>query len=78
MKTLSVSEFKKHCTHVLRELPSTRETIVITSRSKPIAKVVPALERDRHPAWGALSGHVISISEDFDLPLGDEDWEAAE
>lgn len=78
MKTLSVSEFKKTCTRVLRELPLNGEPILITSRRRVVAKIVPARKKGRHPSWGALSGQVLRISEDFDEPMGDRDWDAAQ
>lgn len=78
MNTLSVSEFKKHCTRELRELAHTGEPILITSRSRPIARVEPIVSRGKHPAWGALAGQVLSMADDFDEPLGDEAWEAAD
>jgi prevent-host-death family protein len=78
MKKLPVSEFKKHCTRILRELPRDREPILITSRAKPLARITPAVEPGRHPAWGALAGAVREIASDFDEPIGDQDWEAAQ
>jgi len=78
MKTISVSEFKKTCTRVLRELPEHGEPIQITSRRKVVAKIVPAREKGTHPSWGALSGQVLHIAEDFDEPMGDQDWDAAQ
>ncbi len=78
MKTLSVSEFKKTCTRVLREIPQSGESILITSRRHPVAKIIPATEVGKHPAWGALSGQVVSIDEDFDEAMGDSDWDAAQ
>lgn len=68
MKTLSVSEFKKTCTRVLRELPLKGKPILITSRRKVVAKIVPAGQKGRHPSRGALSGQVLRIAEDFDEP----------
>lgn len=78
MKTLSVSVFKKTCTRVLREVPLNGESILITSRKKVVAKIVPASESGRHPSWGALTGQVVSISADFNDPMGDKDWDAAQ
>ncbi len=78
MKSLSVSEFKKTCTRVLRELPLNGEPILITSRRQVVAKIVPTRQKGMHPSWGALSGRVLHIAEDFDVPLGDQDWDAAQ
>ncbi len=77
MKTMSVSEFKKSCTQVLRELPHAGEAPLITSRSKPLAKIEPVVAKGRHPAGGLLAGHVVSIAGEFDEPAGDDEWDAA-
>jgi prevent-host-death family protein len=78
MKTLSVSEFKKTCTRVLREIPQSGEPILITSRNRPVAKVIPTDQEGAHPSWGALRGRVGSIADNFDEPLGDEEWDATQ
>jgi antitoxin (DNA-binding transcriptional repressor) of toxin-antitoxin stability system len=77
IKTLSVTDFKKHCTSLLREMQTTREPILVTSRKQPLARIEPAVPKGKHPAWGVLSGSVISMDETFDEPMGDEEWEAA-
>jgi len=74
---LSITEFKKHCTRLLRELPQTREEIIISSHSRILARVTPVTQEGRHPAWGKLAGHTIEVAEDFDEPEGDSHWEAA-
>ena len=78
MKTLSVSEFKKNCTRVLRELPLSGEPILITSRRKVVAKVISTRQKGVHPSWGALSGRVLHVAEDFDAPMGDQEWDASQ
>ncbi len=78
MSEMSVSEFKKHCTRILREVARDGEGVVITNRGKPVARVTPARESGRHPAWGALAGQVVGIADGFDEALGDEEWEAAQ
>ena len=47
MKTISVSEFKKTCTRVLRKLPLNGEPILITSRRKVVAKIVPTMQKGK-------------------------------
>ena len=76
---MPVSEFKAKCTQVLREVATHPYTVEITNRGKVIARVVPPEPEDKtvNPAWGSLKGTVLYISDDFDDPLGDEEWEAS-
>ena len=75
---MSVSEFKKQCTRVLRELHLQRDELEITNHSKSIAVIKPIIKQKEHPAWGYLGNSVMEISNDFDIPLGDNDWESAQ
>jgi len=73
-----VTEFKAKCTRYLRELADAKQPIEVTNRGKVVAVVCPPpSEPAINPAWGALKGSVLEIAEDFDEPLGDEDWDAA-
>jgi prevent-host-death family protein len=42
MKTMPASEFRMRCFAVLRQVRSTREPVLITTRGKPVARPVPA------------------------------------
>jgi prevent-host-death family protein len=41
MKTLAAGKFKDICLQTLDEVATTRRTIVITKRGRPVAKLVP-------------------------------------
>lgn len=55
MKTVSAGDANRHFSHVLREVAQ-GETIVVTSRGRPVAEIVPAqtLQRQRGDARAAL------------------------
>lgn len=75
---VSVTEFKAQCTRILREIPARGEAVRITNRGKVIAVVEPPFCPGADlPAWGALRGSVRRVAADFDVPMGDTDWEAA-
>jgi prevent-host-death family protein len=77
---IPVTEFKAKCTHILREVAEEYKTIEITNRGRIIAVVEPPKKKEVskiNPAWGALRGTVVYVSDDFDEPLGDKDWEAS-
>ena len=50
----------------------------IANRGKVIAVVSPPPPEPKvNPAWGSMRNTVLRVAEDFDDPLGDEEWEAA-
>jgi prevent-host-death family protein len=74
MKTISAAEFKARCLTLMDDVSSTRETIMITKRGKPVAKLVPA-GREQQEFIGRLKGVIEIVGElDADPP---EAWESA-
>jgi prevent-host-death family protein len=73
MKTISASEFRTRCAAVLAEVYSTRETVLITKRGKPIVRLVPAGRPGKF--IGRLKG-IIKIVGDIESPVDPpEAWE---
>jgi len=70
-RTISAAEFKAHCLALLDEVSATKETVVVTKRGKPVAKVV-AVEKRAHPR--PLRGSV-RYQGDIVTPV-DEPWDA--
>jgi len=74
MKTISAAEFKARCLTLMDDVSSTRETIMITKRGKPVAKLVPA-GKEQQEFIGRLKGIIEIVGElDADPP---EAWESA-
>ena len=72
---IPVSEFKAHCTELLRGL---KEPIEITRRGDVVAIVSPPPPASRHnPIVGCLEG-TVTYGPDWDGPLGEDDWEASQ
>ena len=44
MKPLTAGKFKAHCLALLDEVAQKHETILVTKRGKPVARVVPVTE----------------------------------
>ncbi len=65
MKRMAAGSFKVHCLAVMDEVQAKRETVVITKRGKPVAKLVPA-GQDNDDIYnflagkGAITGDVVS------------------
>jgi prevent-host-death family protein len=55
MKTMAAGSFKAKCLAVMDEVQAKRETVVITKRGKPVAKLVP-IETERDEIYGFLAG----------------------
>lgn len=69
-RSISASEFKAKCLALLDEVAAKKETLVVTKRGKPVARVVPA---EVPPSLIGSARQLVS-DEDFIKPLY-EDWE---
>lgn len=73
MKQMAAGAFKVHCLAVMDEVQAKRETVVITKRGKPVAKLVP-VDRQTDDIFNFLAGKG-TISGDIVSPaLSDEEW----
>jgi len=71
MRTIPAGRFKAECLRLLDDVAETGETIIVTKRGKPVAKIEPI---DEPPS---LKGSVTYLVSDEELiaPL-DEVWNA--
>jgi len=74
-KTIPAGEFKVHCLAIMDEVQAKRETVVITKRGKPVAKLVP-VEKEKDDIFGFMKGKgKIEIKGDIVSPvLTPEEW----
>lgn len=70
---IGAGEFKAKCLQLLDDVAEQRETLIITKRGKPIAKLVP-VEPD-HKLFGALQDSVVGET-DIISPVAVE-WNVA-
>lgn len=75
MPTISATEFKAKCLHLLDEVQRTGEDLVISKRGKPVARVVA--ERAGKP-WLALRGAGEFTGDPFEPVVGKSEIEALE
>jgi prevent-host-death family protein len=73
MKTISAADFKATCLQVLDTVAETRQGVVVTKRGKPVARVVPLVNRPDNIV-GAMKG-AIEILGDIVGPVGAR-WKA--
>lgn len=67
MKTIAAAEFKARCLSLMDVVQKTRETVVITKRGKPVAKLVP-VPAAKDDFIGRLKGK-IQIVGDIESPV---------
>lgn len=72
-RTIAASRFKAQCLALLDDVAATGESLLVTKRGKPVARVVPA----RKPE--SLRGSVTYLVDDEELiaPI-DVTWDALE
>jgi prevent-host-death family protein len=71
MRTIPAGRFKAQCLRLLDEVSETGETIVVTKRGKPVARVEPMGEPP------SLKGSVIYLVDDDELFFSTgEAWDA--
>jgi prevent-host-death family protein len=63
MVTISASEFKAKCLHLLDEVQRTGQELVVSKRGRPVARVVP--ENTPKP-WLALRGSGRFVGDPFE------------
>jgi prevent-host-death family protein len=75
MKKMAAGEFKVHCLKVMDEVQSKRESVLITKRGKPVAKLVP-VEKEKDDIFGFMNGKgTVEIKGDIVSPiLTPEEW----
>ena len=66
-KTVRAADFKQRCLALMDDVAATGDSILITKRGKPIARLVP-VEQARPQALGCLRDVLEILDEDFTLP----------
>ena len=73
MKKMAAGSFKIHCLAVMDEVQAKRETVVITKRGKPVAKLIPA-DNDSDDIYNFLAGKGAIAGDVVSPALGREEW----
>ncbi len=72
-KQIAAGKFKATCLRVMDDVSKNKESVIITKRNVPIAKVVPIEEEKPKPVFGCLKG-TGEIVGDIIGPI-DEAWD---
>jgi prevent-host-death family protein len=73
VKKIAAGSFKVHCLAVMDEVQAKRETVVITKRGKPVAKLVP-VEEQTDDLFGFLRGKVTIVGDVVSPALKLQEW----
>lgn len=74
MKTIAAAEFKAGCLRLMDEVQRTRQTVVITKRGKPVARLVP-VPAEKDDFIGRLKGKIKIVGDLAADPP--EPWESS-
>ena len=69
MKAMAAGQFKDRCLKTLDEVATTKSTVVITKRGRPVAKLVPYVDAPKKTLAGSILkevGDPFSTSESWD------------
>jgi prevent-host-death family protein len=73
VRRIAAGSFKVHCLAVMDEVQARRETVLITKRGKPVAKLVP-VEEQTDDLFGFLRGKVTIVGDVVSPALQLEEW----
>ena len=73
MKKMAAGSFKIHCLAVMDEVQAKRETVVITKRGKPVAKLIPA-DNDCDDIYNFLAGKGTITGDVVSPAIGRDEW----
>ena len=74
MKTMAISDFKTHALKIIDQISKNNETIIVTKRGKPLAKLLPYEEDSDLIKPGQLAETLV-FEDDIITPLGEDMWE---
>jgi prevent-host-death family protein len=73
MRKIAAGSFKANCLTVMDEVQAKHETVVITKRGKPVAKLVP-ITTDKDDIYNFLAGKGVVTGDVISPALSPEDW----
>ena len=76
MKKIAAAKFKAQCLTLMEDVRNTRQTLVITKRGKPIAKLAPLDNAQDDDFFDSLKGRVRVVGDIVSPVVPLEDWDA--
>jgi prevent-host-death family protein len=73
IKTIPAGTFKARCLAIMDEVASKRESVIITKRGKPVAKLVP-VSKEKDDIFGFMKGKITVLGDIVSPILTPEEW----
>ena len=73
---ISISEFKKHCLHLIDDMKNRNIQITITKRKSPVAKVIPIINDERSASFFGCMKGMLTIKGDIVNFTTESEWQA--
>jgi prevent-host-death family protein len=75
MRIIAAGKFKTNCLAIMDEVQKKRETVLITKRGKPVAKVIPANAEAKDDFFDSMKGQLIFLGDVVSPAFDLDDWE---
>ncbi|MFL6427034.1 MAG: type II toxin-antitoxin system Phd/YefM family antitoxin [Acidobacteriaceae bacterium] len=75
MRTIAAGKFKANCLAIMDEVQKKRETVLITKRGKPVAKLVPAKDNAEDDFFDSMKGKATIVGDIISPAFELDEWE---
>jgi prevent-host-death family protein len=75
MRTIAAGKFKANCLAIMDEVQKKRETVLITKRGKPVAKVIPAKDDDKDEFFDSMKDQLVFLGDVISPAFDLDEWE---
>ncbi len=75
MRTIAAGKFKANCLAIMDEVQKKRETVLITKRGKPVAKLVPAKGNAKDDFFDSMKGKAKIVGDIISPAFDLDEWE---
>jgi prevent-host-death family protein len=75
MRTIAAGKFKANCLAIMDEVQKNRETVLITKRGKPVAKLVPAKEEGKSDFFDSMKDQLVFLGDVISPAFDLDEWE---
>jgi prevent-host-death family protein len=75
MRTIAAGKFKANCLAIMDEVQKNRETVLITKRGKPVAKVIPAKDDAKDDFFDSMKDQLVFLGDVISPAFDLDEWE---
>ena len=75
MRTIAAGKFKANCLAIMDEVQKKRETVLITKRGKPVAKIIPAKTAAKDDFFDSMKHKLIFLGDVISPAFDLDEWE---